>query len=183
MGKTVQDQLLKLGLVSKKQAGQAKKAKHTAAKQKIKKGGKKEQLDKENAQLARQALEKRKARDKQLNRERDAKLQRRADNAAIVQLVENNKIAKKEDGVAYRFSLCGKIQRIFVAQQTADQLSCGQLGIVALGKSYEVVPEAVLMRIREIDAKLFTYLIEKKGSEADPDDPYAEYQIPDDLMW
>ena len=85
MGKTFQEQLLELGLVNKKQVSQAKKAKHTASKKKPKKDRK--SPDDENAHLARQAAEKRKARDLELNRQRDAKLQKRADAAAIRQLI------------------------------------------------------------------------------------------------
>lgn len=186
MGKSFQEQMLALGLVDKKKASQNKKQKHQSKKQQAKKGKQTPAVD-ENAIIAQKALEKKKARAMQLNRERDEKLQKRANEARIKQLIEQNKVEKKDSGVAYRFNCKGKIHRVFVAQEIADQLSRGSLGIVALGNGFEVVDKATVNKVREIDPGLFCLLIsaddDAAKKETDPDDPYAEYKIPDDLMW
>jgi uncharacterized protein YaiL (DUF2058 family) len=183
MGKTFQEQLLKLGLVNKKQVNQAKKAKHSATKKKTQKDRQGTFVEDENARLAREAAQKRKARDLELNKQRDAKLQKRAEIAAIRQLIDNNKVAKKDDGVGFRFNVQGKIHRVFVSKETADHLSFGRLGIVASGKEFEVVPEAIIAKIRQLDSRIFTSLLEKKSDPGETEDPYADYQVPDDLMW
>jgi len=185
MGKSFQEQMLALGLVDKKKASQNKKQKHQSKKQQAKKGKLKPVVD-ENAIIAQKALEKKKARAQQLNKERDEKLQKRANEARIKQLIEQNKREKDASGVAYKFNFKGKINRIFVAQDVADQLSRGVLGIVALGNGFEIVDKATIQKLSEIDPRLFFVLISAEDGakkEADPDDPYAEYQIPDDLMW
>ncbi len=183
MGKSFQDQLLALGLVDKKKAKETKKQQHHKKKKQAKTSQKNKVVD-ENVLLAQKAEEKKKARARQLNQERDAKLKKREQAAQIKQFVELNRIEKDEKGIAYRFPVSGKIQRIFVAKDVADKLSDGRLGIVALGEVFEVLPRPVVEKITAIDQKIVTILNERSGDEPDsPEDPYAEYKVPDDLMW
>lgn len=181
MGSSFQEQLLKLGLVDKKQVDKAKKAKHQ---QKKGKGGKKPQPVDENKLLAEQALAKKKERARQLNLERAEKLRKREEAAKIRQLIETNRLAKDDHGVAYRFADGKKIFRVFVAQELADQLSNGQAGIVRLGDQYEVVPAGVARTLREQQPEVVVALNEKAAERNEgEEDPYAGYEVPDDLMW
>jgi len=183
MKKSFQEQLLQLGLVDKKKAGQAKKEQHHNKKQKAKAGKNVVVVD-ENALLAQQIDEKKKARARQLNLQREAKLQKRAEAAQVKQLVEQNRLDKDDRGIAYRFTVSGKIQRIFVATAIADQLSDGRLGIVGIDGRYEVVPRATIGKIQSINDGVFVNIVAPSSSaEKDPDDPYAGYEVPDDLMW
>jgi hypothetical protein len=181
MGKSFQEQLLKLGLVEKKKVKEARKEQHQKKKQQVGKNAIK--VD-ENVLLAQQADEKKKARARQLNLEREAKLQKRAEEARIRQLIEDHKLAKDDRGIAYRFKVRGTIQRIFVTKDMADRLSDGRLGIVAIADRFEVIPRTVAEKIQATDDTLFIILnVSSGGVEQNPDDPYAEYKIPDDLMW
>ncbi len=181
MGKSFQEQLLGLGLVEKKKVKEAKKEQHEKKKQQV---GKKPVVVDENVLLAQQEMEKKKARARELNLEREAKLQKRAEQARIRQLIEEHKIAKDDKGIAYRFNVRGTIQRIFVGKEIADKLSHGQLGIVVLADRSEIIPRAVAEKIQSIDTTLFISLNAKSAEKAvDPDDPYAAFQVPDDLMW
>ncbi len=181
MGNSFQDQFLKLGLVDKKQVSKAKKQKHQ--KKKVQTPKKHVVVD-ENALLAQEALAKKKARAKELNRQRDEKLKKREEAATIKQMVEKHKLKKDDNGSAYRFNALGKIQRIFVDKEMVAQLSSGQLAVVGLGNSYEVVPRTIGEKILIINAHTFVLVnrsTDKK--EVDSDDPYAGYEVPDDLMW
>jgi len=181
MGKTFQEQMLALGLVEKKKLDQTKKQKHKKKKQQV---GKKQVVVDENAILAQKAQEKKKARARELNQQREVKLQKREEAARIKQLVETHRLEKDEKGKPFRFNAKGKIQRIFVSGEMADQLANGNLGVVGLGDTYEVVPRTVAEKIQATSSKVFVSLNSKTvGSESDPDDPYAEYQVPDDLVW
>ncbi len=181
MRKSFQDQLLKLGLADKKKSNEIKKKKHQQKKQKNARN--KPVLD-ENAELARKALEKKKNRAQELNRQREEKLQKREDAARIKQLIEKNHIAGDEKGIAYRFTVGGKIRRIFVHKEVARQLANGALGIVGQSGKYEIIPAGIIGKIRLIDKKVFTVLNERTSdSSQDLDDPYAAFQVPDDLMW
>lgn len=183
MKKSFQEQLLQLGLVNKKKAGQVKKEQHHHKKQKAKAGKNVVVVD-ENALLAQQIDEKKKARARKLNLQREAKLQKRAEAAQVKQLVEQNRLDKDDRGIAYRFTVNGKIQRIFVATAIADQLSDGRLGIVGIDGRYEVVPRVIIGKIQAISDEVFVNIVAaSSNAEKDPDDPYAGYEVPDDLVW
>ena len=179
MRKSFQDQLLTLGLVDKKKAGKIKKEQH----QKKRKKSKKPVVD-ENAELARLALEKKKKRARELNRQREEKLAQRAKAARVKQLVNEHRISLDDNGLAYRFTEGGKIRRIYVAEKTVADLSRGHLGIIRMEENYMVVPAKIIEKIVKISDSYFTLVNNPPaGKEADPDDPYGDYQIPDDLMW
>jgi uncharacterized protein len=183
MGKSFQDQLLSLGLVDKKKAKETKKQQHQTKKKNAKVSRNKQVID-ENVLLAQKAEEKKKARARKLNQERDAKLKKREETAQIKQFVAQNRIEKDEKGIAYRFNVSGKIQRIFVPKEVADRLSDGRLGIVVLADQFEVLPRTVVEKITTINKQMIVILNDRTGDETDdPDDPYAEYKVPDDLMW
>lgn len=180
MGKSFQEQMLKLGLVEKKKVNEAKKEQHQKKKQQVAKNA---VVVDENALLAQAEMEKKKARARELNLEREAKLQKRAEEARIRQLIEEHKLAKDDKGIAYRFNVRGIIQRIFVAKEMADQLSRGQLAIIVLADRHEVIPRSIAEKIQSISDKMLIILNAPTDTTPDADDPYAAYQVPDDLMW
>lgn len=49
--------------------------------------------------------------------------------------------------------------------------------------SYELIPRDAALKIKERDPQRIILLNEPKSQDVDPDDPYAAYQVPDDLMW
>lgn len=178
-----QDQLLKLGLVDKQKLDSAKKEQHQQKKQKT---GKKQAAPvDENKVLAEQALAKKQERAIQLNRERENKLRKREEAAKIKQMIESNRLKKDDSGLPYRFADHGKIFRIFVADEVARQLSSGGAAIVRLSDQYEVVPAAVAEKLKEMNPALIVLLNaqSKAGKTASEDDPYAGFEVPDDLVW
>jgi uncharacterized protein YaiL (DUF2058 family) len=64
-----------------------------------------------------------------------------------------------------------------------NQLSNGFLAIVHHAGGYEVIPREAALKIQERDPQRIVQLNVKKEEVAAEDDPYAAYQIPDDLMW
>ena len=182
MGGSLQDQMLKLGLVNKKQAEKSKKAKHKKRKEKPKK--QQSSVADENKLLAEEALAKKKERARQLNLEREEKLRKREEAGKIRQMIETSRLEKDDKGVAYRFVDNKKIFRLFVAKEMVDQLTKGQVGIVRLQDGYELCPADVIVKLREIDPQLVVHFNESRPDDgSDEDDPYAEYKVPDDLDW
>lgn len=180
MGGSFQDQLLKLGLVDKKKVDEAKKKQH---KKRKKKSVKRQQSVDENKLLAEQAIAKKKERTRQLNQEREEKLKKREEAARIRQMIETSRIEKDPGGVAYRFVDDKKIYRIYVSQEQVDLLVAGKTGIVRLGDEYEVCPAEVVKKLADIDPSTVVLLSEPKKKDDDEDDPYAGYEVPDDLVW
>lgn len=178
MSNSLQNQLLKMGLVDEKKVNQVKKEKHKQAKQQ----GKKAQAVDEAARLAQQAAAQKAERDRELNRQRKEEAERRALAAQVRQLIEVNRLPKGDGEIAYNFSDGSMVKRLYVTEQVQRQLGLGRLAIVRLDEEYELVPTAVAEKIRQRDEGC-VILCNEPEQHSDEDDPYADYQIPDDLMW
>ena len=50
------------------------------------------------------------------------------------------------------------------------------------GEAIELLPKVIADKIAERDPSLVVQ-IKKTSAEVDADDPYAAFQVPDDLMW
>ncbi len=60
----------------------------------------------------------------------------------------------------------------------------GRLAIVKLDENYEAVSSEVAEKISLRDAASVIVLNEQNiNTKDDSEDPYADYQVPDDLMW
>ena len=145
MGNPLQDQLIKAGLVNKKQV---KKAKHE---QRV--GKKQNTHNKSTEVISKIKLEQaaQKKRNKELNRQHTEEKQQRERLAQVKQLIEQNRLKQDDRGEAYNFVDKKKIKRIYVSDEVVEQLSRGQVAIVKLGTSYEVVPVKVARQIASRD--------------------------------
>ncbi|UGQ46942.1 DUF2058 domain-containing protein [Massilia endophytica] len=176
---SLQDQLLKAGLIDKKKAKQAI---HDKTKQKNdeRRSGV-ESVD--EAKLAAQEAQRKNAeRARELNAQRDAAAQQKAIMAQIAQMVQQNRQSKGNGDIAYNFTHGTKIERIYVSAAIREHLVAGRLVIVCLDGAVELVPRGVADKIAERDPSLVVR-VNKPTSQPDEDDPYAAFQIPDDLMW
>lgn len=178
MSNSLQSQLLKMGLVDDKKVKQVKKEKHKQAKQR----GKKAVVVDEASRLAQQAAAEKAERDRELNRQRKEEAERKALAAQVRQLIEVNRLPKGEGEIPYNFNDNNKVKRLYVTEQMQRQLGLGRLAIVRLDEQYELVPSAVAEKIRQRDESC-VILCNEPEPHSDEDDPYADYQIPDDLMW
>ena len=176
---SLQDQLLKAGVVNKKKAKKIKLAKHSKAK-KTPKG--QTQVD-ENKLQTEAALAERIAKDKALNKEKKRLADEKAIQAQIIQLIKSNAIDSNQGDTSYQFTDNNVIKKVYVSEQVQKQLSKGIVAIAKLADSYEVVPAKVAEKIAQRDESIIVLLNDNIETEVDADDPYADYQIPDDLMW
>ena len=176
---SLQDQLLKAGLIDDKKANKIKKNKHKQTKQKQK--NKIETTD--EAKLAAQQTQAGKAqRDRQLNQQRKAEAERKAIAAQVRQLVEMNRQPRDEGDITYSFTDGTLVKRIPVNEMQLKQLSNGRLCIIKLDGQYELIPTLVAEKIQLRDES--TQILSNQSTETpDEDDPYADFQVPDDLMW
>lgn len=132
---------------------------------------------------AQQAREEKAERDRQLNLQRQKEAEKKAIQAQIRQLVETNRLDRSRGETSYQLVHEKKIKKIFVDDTMVDQLSRGRLAIVFVNDSYELVPEGVARKIMERDATAVVVLHDRQAEDQGDDDPYAGYEIPDDLMW
>ncbi|GAA0851217.1 DUF2058 family protein [Marinobacter szutsaonensis] len=176
---SLQDQLLKAGLADEKKAKAIRSEKRKQRKQQPKGA-----VQVNEAEIrARQAREEKAERDRQLNLQRQKEAEKKAIQAQIRQLVETNRLDRSRGETSYQFVDGKKIKKILVDDTMVDQLSRGRLAVVRLGENYDVVPEKVARKIMERDEGAIVVLHDRKKDDQGDDDPYAGYEIPDDLMW
>lgn len=179
MANSFGDQFLKAGLVSKDKLNKAKKSKYKQHK------ADKKQKDRdanEAAVAARQAAAEKTARDRELNQQQKEAAERKAIQAQIRQLVELNRLPRDEGEMGYNFQDGTAIKKLFVSQETHEKLGRGLLAIVRFDGGYEVIPSVVAEKIKLRDEFCIVSNAVSQAEEGE-DDPYADYKVPDDLMW
>jgi uncharacterized protein YaiL (DUF2058 family) len=175
----LKDQLLKAGLVNEKQLKQAQREKRKENQRQGQAGAAEE--EKRRQQAAAEKAE----RDRQLNLQRKQEADKKAIAAQVRQLIESHRQPKGEGDTPFNFVDGSTVKRLYVADQVRAQIVRGQLAIVRLDRQYELVPSEVADKIRQRDAGAVVLQNDPPQKQApDPgDDPYAAYQVPDDLMW
>ena len=176
---SLQEQFLKSGLVDK---NKAKQANHEKTKQKqVERRTGAQTVD--EVRLAALETQRKKAEQaREANAQRDAAATQKAILAQIAQMVQKNRQGKGNGDIAYNFTHNNKIERIYVSGTVQAHLMAGRLVIVCQGGATELVPRVIADKIAERDAKLVVR-VNKASTQVDLDDPYAAFQIPDDLMW
>ncbi|WIO73268.1 DUF2058 domain-containing protein [Porticoccaceae bacterium LTM1] len=186
MGNSLQDQLLKAGLVDSKKAKQVQRDKKKQTKMQHKS---REKAVDETKLAAQKAQQEKAERDRELNRQRAAEAEQKAIAAQIKQLIESNRQPKQGE-IGYSFTHDKKVKKIYVDAKQQKQLERGILAIVTLAESeqerFELVPAPVAEKIAQRN-ETFVVLRNNPGeaqAEPDSDDEYyAQFEIPDDLMW
>lgn len=175
---TLQEQMLKAGLVSSKKVA---KVQRTAKKSRV------------QAREAREAVEENKKaqleRDKQLSEQQKQAALAKEYKAQIKQLIEMNRIVISKGDIGYNFTDGNLIKKIYVDKTTQAQLISGRLAIARLAtgngaeSEYAIIPASVADKIAQRDASSIVLRSELSEQAKDEDDPYADFVVPDDLMW
>ena len=175
---TLQEQMLKAGLVSSKKMA---KVQRTAKKSRV------------QAREAREAVEENKKaqleRDKQLSEQQKQAVLAKEFRAQVKQLIEMNRITLAKGNITFNFTDGNLIKKFEVDKQTQTQLINGRLAIARLvinakgDCDYAIIPAVVADKIAQRDADSIVLNSALSQEEQDEDDPYADFKIPDDLMW
>ncbi|EJD6378258.1 DUF2058 domain-containing protein [Providencia rettgeri] len=175
---TLQEQMLKAGLVTSKKMA---KVQRTAKKSRI------------QAREAREAVEENKKaqleRDKQLSEQHKQMVQSKEFKAQVKQLIVMNKVDISKGDISFNFTDNNVIKQVVVDKITQTQLISGRLAIARLAiensdnNEYVIIPASVADKITQRDADSIVLNNALSQEEQDEDDPYADFKIPDDLMW
>lgn len=175
---TLQEQMLKAGLVSSKKL---EKVQRTAKKSRV------------QAREAREAVEENKKaqieRDKQLSEQQKLATLSKEYKAQVKQLIEMNRIVISKGDIGYNFTDNNLIKKIYVDKATQTQLINGRLAIARLvaengrDNDYAIIPASVADKIAQRDASSIVLNSELSKEALEEDDPYADFIVPDDLMW
>lgn len=175
---TLQEQMLKAGLVTSKKMAKVQK---TAKKSRV------------QAREAREAVEENKKvqleRDKQLSKQQKQAALSKEYKAQVKQLIEMNRIVISKGNIDFNFTDNNVIKKVAVDKATQTQLINGRLAIARLVVDnkeeceYAIIPASVADKIAQRDASSIVLNHVLSQEEQDEEDPYADFKVPDDLMW
>jgi uncharacterized protein len=177
---SLQEQLLKAGLVSDAKAKTVKTEKRKQEKQHRKNHV--EVVD-EAKLLAEKSKAEQIEKDRLLNLQKAQEADKKAIAAQVKQLIDEHKQAQDLDGLAYNFTDGNVVKKLYVSDVMRDSLIRGRSAIVKFEKAYEVVNAEAAEKIRLRDSACVLVWNKAVANEVVADDPYSDYQIPDDLMW
>jgi uncharacterized protein YaiL (DUF2058 family) len=178
---SLQDQLMKSGLINKQKAKQAQTEKRRKAKQKKKKGSveiteAQREIDLQKERQKQQDLEK--------NQAIQAALDERAAHGKLIQMIAQHCEKDYQGEIDYHFTYDNKVKRIAINDSTQQRLVNGSLAICVLNEEFYLINKEATEKLAEIDSSVLVALHEKVDVDSiDEDDPYAEFAIPDDLIW
>lgn len=177
MSNPFQEQLLKTGLVSKKQAHKARQDKNKQQ------HSKNSNVTDETKTKVQRAAEEKAKRDRELNKKRVEQQRQKAISIEINQLITNNCLSRNENcEIVYNFEHNKKVKRIYINAEMKQQIINGQLGIARIEGRYELVPLAIAEKIQQRNEKRIVIFKEEEHTR-DEDYSSSKYQIPDDLTW
>ncbi|MGL4446239.1 DUF2058 domain-containing protein [Shewanella sp.] len=180
MANALQEQLLKAGLASKQKVRDVKTQKRRDKKARVDDGS--AALKQEVAEQKRLQAEK----DKALNEQRFAEATARGQVRGLIS--EFSKFAIKVPNhaeIKFNYTLENKIYSLYIDEKIQAELLQGHLGIIRYEDKSYLVPHKLAERVHLLVPQWCGYLWQQDESKAvvTEDDPYADYAIPDDLMW
>ena len=181
---SLREQLLKAGLVTEKQAKEAAQQQRHDARQAAHSMPRSQSRAPNAQQLAAQQAQARKAAyDQELNRKKQEKAERKARRAQVNQLVEQLRVPRIESDDYFNFIHDNTVERLCVDPATRALLGRGELTIVRYRGHFALVPSKDSGRISDCDPTAIVVLPGAESTTLDPDDPYKEFVVPDDLVW
>jgi uncharacterized protein YaiL (DUF2058 family) len=186
MRNPLQDQLLKAGLVKKSQVAQAAREQAKQRQGKAPAGPTDEQREAERARAERARAE-RVERDRALAAERNAQARAHEQRAQARQIVETQRLRAAGE-IEYRFVDGHAIRTLLVDAAQRTQLASGALVIARHGEGYALLPRTAADKVRERDASMIVLDHANAGAApaapaSDDDAYYAQFKVPDDLIW
>ena len=181
-GNPLQEQLLKAGLVKKSKLAEVAREQHKA------RHGKGAPAPSEIQRDAERARAEKVERDRALEAERKAQARAAELHAQARQIVQDRKVPRSGE-VEYRFTADGAIRTVLVNDDLKKKLAAGALVIARVDDRYELLPRVAADKVRERDAGMIV-LDHGLSADAEPatassedDAYYAQFQVPDDLVW
>ena len=185
MAKSLAEQLAKAGLVDANKAKKVSQEERKKAKLK-RKGLSQEEVKAEEArkQQLREQQVQQAERDRALNQQRKAAAEEKAKRAQALQMLEHG---QQDIGGEIAFNFVdprdNKVKQLLVHKKGQAALAAAQLAICAHNSGYVVVPAHVAEKVSERYPEALMFLATPEQDAVSEDDPYKDYQIPDDLMW
>ena len=181
---SLQDQLLKAGLTTKQKTRQANADKRKKNKQKrsgVQHGASLQDQVKQDLATAKAAKQ---VKDNALNEQKKQQLAEKEQLLRIKQILTHHQITNVMGDNEYNYTFANKIKKLSLDTLTHKALVNGRLSLCGLDGITYIVTRETADKLAELDEKVVLVQNDKIiEDEVEEDDPYADYQIPDDLMW
>ncbi|GAB1596860.1 DUF2058 domain-containing protein [Lysobacter claricitrinus] len=178
----LQDQLLKAGLVKKSQVDQAAREQARQRQGKAPPSPNTQQVEAERARAERVE------RDRALAAERNAQARAHEQRAQARQIIDTQRVLAKGD-IDYRFADGDAIRSVLVDAASRAQLASGALVIARLDDGYALLPRTAAEKVNARDSSMIVLDHAAASASAsatpasDDDAYYAQFEVPDDLIW
>lgn len=105
--------------------------------------------------------------------------------AEVKKLLRSLKLNDKNGEIAYNYTINNQIKRFYVNENQQKELIHGNLAIANWNEISYLIPAVNVKELRTLYPKIAIYINEPQETTADVDenDPYAGYEIPDDIKW
>jgi len=178
----LQEQLLKAGLVKKSKLAEVAREQNKAL------HSKGPSVPNEIQREAERARAEKVERDRALAAESKAHARIAELRAQARQIIEDRKVPRAGEN-EYRFSVDGVIRTLLVSEDLRKKLSSGTLVIARLDERFELLPRAAADKVRERDPGMIVLdhaqnvSTEPSATTSEDDAYYAQFKVPDDLVW
>lgn len=181
---SLQDQLLKAGLTTKQKTRQANVDKRKKNKQKrsgVQHGA---SLQEQVQQDLAKAKTDKQTKDNALNERKKQLLADKEQVLRIKQILTHHQIKNVVGDNEYNYTFGTIIKKLPLDAVTHKALVNGRLALCGLDDVTYLVTRETAEKLSELDERVVLVQNDKALDEqVEEDDPYADYQIPDDLMW
>ena len=181
---SLQEQLLKAGLTTKQKTRQANSDKRKKNKQQrsgVEHGASLQEQVKQDLALSKAD---KLAKDIALNDVKNSDNAKKEQQLRIKQILGHHQITGVKGDSEYNYTFDNKVKKLALDSKTHRALVNGRLALCGLNETTYLVTSETAAKVAELDNSLI--LVQNDNVEVeqtDVDDPYADYQIPDDLMW
>ena len=101
-----------------------------------------------------------------------------------MQILKHHQVTNVNGEAEYNYTFNSKIKKLFVDNVTHKALVNGRLALCGVDETTYIVTSETAEKVSSLDSSVIlvqnTKVVEDVVAE---DDPYAEFQIPDDMMW
>ena len=123
--------------------------------------------------------------EKKASKQTQEELAMRAAHGKLIQMIAQHCEKDYQGELDYHFTYDNKVKRIAVNSEIQQGLIKGRFAICVLNDEFYLINKEAAEKLRLIDESVLVALHDQTEhkSRDDQDDPYAEFAVPDDLMW
>jgi len=103
--------------------------------------------------------------------------------AEVKKLLRSYKLNDKNGEIAYNYTINNQIKRFYLNEKQQKELIDGKLAIANWNEISYLIPMSSVKELHTLYPKIDIYINEVEKNAVDKDDPYAAYEIPDDIKW